>query len=57
MTEQEHIETGFASISLGVYQLLNQGKADEAYHTLSTVINLLMEDRQSIRQRFPGVKL
>lgn len=47
---QELFEDGFAEIMLGAFKLRKQGKYQEAYDKLGVVLNLIMQDRQELRE-------
>lgn len=47
---QELFEDGFAEIMLGAFKLRKQGKYQEAYDELGVVLNLIMQDRQELRE-------
>ena len=49
-TVQELFEDGFAEIMLGAFKLRKQGKYQEAYDKLGVVLNLIMQDRQELRE-------
>lgn len=49
-TVQELFEDGFAEIMLGAFKLRKQGKYQEAYDELGVVLNLIMQDRQELRE-------
>lgn len=47
---QELFEDGFAEIMLGAFKLRKEGKYQEAYDELGVVLNLIMQDRQELRE-------
>lgn len=47
---QELFEDGFAEIMLGAFKLRKEGKYQEAYDKLGVVLNLIMQDRQELRE-------
>ena len=47
---QELFEDGFAEIMLGACKLRKEGKYQEAYDELGVVLNLIMQDRQELRE-------
>lgn len=47
---QELFEDGFAEIMLGAFKLRKEGKYQEAYDELGIVLNLIMQDRQELRE-------
>lgn len=47
---QELFEDGFARIMLGAFKLRKQGKYQEAYDELGVVLDLIMQDRQELRE-------
>jgi hypothetical protein len=49
-TVQELFEDGFAEIMLGAFKLRKEGKYQEAYDELGVVLNLIMQDRQELRE-------
>ena len=49
-TVQELFEDGFAEIMLGAFKLRKEGKYQEAYDELGVVLNLVMQDRQELRE-------
>ena len=49
-TVQELFEDGFSEIMLGAYKLRKEGKYQEAYDELGVVLNLIMQDRQELRE-------
>ena len=46
----ELFEQGFMLIQVGKFRLMQDGKNQEAYDELGIVLNLLMEDRQHLRE-------
>ena len=46
----ELFEQGFVLIQVGKFRLMQDGKNQEAYDELGIVLNLLMEDRQHLRE-------
>ncbi len=49
-TAEELFEDGFAEIMLGAFKLRKEGKYQEAYDELGVVLNLIMQDRQELRE-------
>lgn len=49
-TVQELFEDGFSEIMLGAFKLRKEGKYQEAYDELGVVLNLIMQDRQELRE-------
>lgn len=49
---QQLFEDGFADIMLGAFRLRKEGKYQEAYDELGVVLNLIMEDRQELREMY-----
>jgi len=50
LTIDELFEQGFALIQVGKFRLMQEGKNQEAYDEFGIVLNLLMEDRQHLRE-------
>jgi len=50
LTIDELFEQGFALIQVGKFRLMQERKNQEAYDELGIVLNLLMEDRQHLRE-------
>ena len=51
-TVQELFEDGFAEIMLGAFKLRKEGKYQEAYDELGVVLDLIMQDRQELRNMY-----
>jgi hypothetical protein len=49
-TVEQLFEDGFAEIMLGAFKLRKEGKYQEAYDELGVVLNLIMQDRQELRE-------
>jgi hypothetical protein len=49
-TVQELLEDGFSEIMLAAFKLRKEGKYQEAYDELGVVLNLIMQDRQELRE-------
>lgn len=49
---QQLFEDGFADIMLGAFKLRKEGKYQEAYDELGVVLNLIMQDRQELRETY-----
>jgi hypothetical protein len=47
---EQLFEDGFAEIMLGAFKLRKEGKYQEAYDELGVVLNLIMQDRQELRE-------
>jgi len=47
---EQLFEDGFAEIMLGAFKLRREGKYQEAYDELGVVLNLIMQDRQELRE-------
>jgi hypothetical protein len=47
---EQLFEDGFAEIMLGAFKLRKEGKYQEAYDELGVVLNLVMQDRQELRE-------
>ena len=46
------IEEGYAKMMLGFFKLRQSGQYQREYDSMGHVINLLMEDRQYLRQKY-----
>lgn len=46
------IEDGYAKIMLGCYRLRTTGQYQREYDTMGHIINLLMQDRQYLREKY-----
>jgi hypothetical protein len=50
-TTAQLFEDGFVLIATGSFRLRNEGKYQEAYDELGYIIDMLMQDRQEIREK------
>ena len=51
-TVQELYDDVFAEIMLGAFKLRKEGKYQEAYDELGVVLDLIMQDRQELREMY-----
>lgn len=51
-TTDQHFEDGFAEIMLGSFKLRKEGKYQEAYDELGSIVDLLLEDRHELRSLY-----
>lgn len=49
---EETIENGYAQMMVGFFKLRQSGQYQREYDTMGHVLNLLMEDRQILRQKY-----
>lgn len=48
---EKMIENGVGEISAGLFRLMEDGLKEEAYHTMGAILNLLLEDRERLREK------
>lgn len=46
------IEEGYAKMMLGFYKLRKSQQYQREYYEMGVIINMLMEDRQHLRQKY-----
>jgi hypothetical protein len=51
-TPEKIIENGYAEIMRGCYRLRQAKKYQEEYDSMGVILNLLMQDRQHLREMY-----